>query len=288
MDFSDQWLDLSSPQVMGILNASPDSFYKHSHVNRMDDALARVEAMIVSGASMIDVGGEATNPALAGKGAVVSEAQECERVVPLIEAIGARFDVIISVDTSKAAVMQAAVNAGARMINDQQALQQPGALDAAISLDVPVCLMHRFMPSEQETNANAELAHTLQRIKNWLGRRARTCMERGLKPSKIILDPGFGHGCFGKSTRENIYVLKHLALLTTFSFPLLVGVSRKTFIGEVTGQQVEHRLPGSIAAACIAVLNGASIIRVHDVFETKQALAMINACQCIENSECVE
>ncbi|MDO8954060.1 MAG: dihydropteroate synthase [Gammaproteobacteria bacterium] len=265
---------MNSPRIMGVINISPDSFYKGSRCQNAEQALKLAEQMQRNGADIIDIGGEATNPKLDIGLSKVSIAQELDRVIRVVEAIKSRLDIGISIDTSKPEVMQAAVKAGASMINDQRALTQAGALEMAASLQVPVCLMHMFSLNRQP---NADAAKTLFEIQAYLQARINACLAAGLKQENIIIDPGFGHGNYGKSTAENWYILKHLKQLCALGYPVMVGLSRKTMIGELLNIPIEERLAGSLALAILAAVNGAEIIRVHDVLETVQAIKMIRA-----------
>lgn len=262
-------LDLSRPKVMGILNATPDSFSDgglHRHLNQ---AVDRVAQMIAEGAHMIDVGGESTRPGAAD----VPEAQELERVVPLIGAIAQRFDVPISVDTSKPEVMTQAVAAGACLINDVRALQAPGALAAAAESGAGVCLMH--MQGQPRTmQAAPEYTHVVKEVVEFLQERLEDCLSQGIAASQVCLDPGFG---FGKTLDHNLELLRELDSLHTIGCPLLIGVSRKSMIGHVLNVEVSERMLGSVAAALMALERGAAIVRVHDVKETAQAVSMFNA-----------
>ena len=257
------------PAVMGILNVTPDSFSDGGHFVRRDLALRQAEQMVADGAAIIDVGGESTRPG-AGE---VSEQQELERVMPVIEAIRAATDVPISIDTSKPGVMQAAVSAGAGLINDVRALRFPGALQAAAELQVPVCLMH--MSGEPGTmQANPSYEDVVAAVAAFLEERIAACVEAGIDEDRVLVDPGFG---FGKTRDHNIELLANLRQLAVRGRPLLVGISRKATLGELTGRDVDDRVAASVAAAVIAVTNGASIVRAHDVRETVDALRIAQA-----------
>lgn len=257
------------PMVMGVLNVTPDSFSDGGRFAGRDDALRQAEAMIAAGAAIIDVGGESTRPGAAA----VAEAEECERVVPVIEALRGVTDCAISVDTSKPAVMRAAVSAGAAMINDVRALRADGALEAAAALGATVCLMH--MQGQPRTMQHAPYYDQVTReVGEFLGERREACIAAGIPRGHIVLDPGFG---FGKSVAHNVELLANLRQLAALGQPLLVGLSRKSTLGALTGREVDDRLAASIAAAVIAVLNGALIVRVHDVKETVDALKVAQA-----------
>lgn len=257
-------------QVMGILNVTPDSFSDGGQFHRRDAALWRVEQMLQEGADIVDVGGESTRPGAAA----VSVAQELERVVPVVEAICARFDVLVSVDTSKPEVMAATVAAGAGMVNDVRALQEPGALAVCAGLSVPVCLMH--MQGEPRTmQQQPHYLDVVQEIRQFFAERIAACGQAGIARERLLLDPGFG---FGKSLQHNLELLRRLDAFMEFGLPLLVGVSRKSMIGAVLDNRpMDGRLHGSVAAAVLAAVQGAGIIRVHDVRATVDALRLVRA-----------
>lgn len=267
-------LDLSSPKVMGIVNATPDSFsdggrfIKSGQVD-LDSALFQVEAMISAGADLIDVGGESTRP---GAKAVGCE-DELQRVIPLVEAIALRFDVIVSVDTSTPQVMSEAAGVGAGLINDVRALKREGALSAAASTGLPVCLMHmQGTPTTMQEGPSYD--SIVQDVSAFFRERIEKLAGVGIDCSRVLLDPGFG---FGKTAAHNLQLLKRLSEFEPLGFPLLVGLSRKSMFGDVLGRDVNDRLAGSLAAALIAAQNGAKIIRVHDVRETADVLKLWNA-----------
>ena len=254
------------------MNVTPDSFYAGSRAGSVDDALHMAETMVNEEADILDIGGEATNPNLDVTDSQIDVQEEVDRVAPVVEAIRARFDIDISVDTSKPEVMQAAVNAGATMINDQRALCMDGALAMAASLNVPVCLMHMYGLNNHDMNGQP-LQTTLDEIKQFLLGRATVCMEAGIAKEHIILDPGAGTGNFGKSTKENLFILKETKQLVDLGYPVLMGYSRKSMIGDVlNGKPFDERLFGSIACAVMAAERGAAIVRVHDVGPTVDAL----------------
>jgi dihydropteroate synthase len=257
------------PAVMGIVNVTPDSFSDGGRFVGRDAALEQAAAMARDGAAIIDVGGESTRPGAAD----VSEQQELDRVIPVIEAIVANVDLPVSIDTSKPAVMRAAVAAGAAMINDIRALREAGALRAAAELGVPVCLMH--MQGQPRTmQQQPTYADVVSEVAEFLAGRVRACVAAGLAEDRIIVDPGFG---FGKAARHNIELLANLRQLQSVGRPILVGLSRKATLGELTGRDVGERVPASIAAAVIAVVEGAQFVRVHDVRETVDALRVAAA-----------
>jgi len=256
-------------EVMGILNVTPDSFSDGGQYHHQQAALEQAARMIEAGASYIDVGGESTRPGAAA----VPVAQELQRVVPIIEAIRARFDVKISIDTSKAEVMTAAVNAGATLINDVNALRADGALAAAAATQAHVCLMH--MQGEPRTMQHEpRYDDVVCDVKAFLNQRVDACVAAGIDRQRLYLDPGFG---FGKSVRHNYQMLHRLQAFHELDLPLLIGMSRKSMLGHVTGLPVDQRLSASIAAATIAALKGARIIRVHDVKETVEAMQIVAA-----------
>lgn len=267
-------LDLTRPQVMGILNVTPDSFSDGGCYSQRDAALRHAEAMLRAGAALIDVGGESTRPGARA----VSPTEELERVAPVVEAIAAELDVIISVDTSTPAVMREAARLGAGLINDVRSLQRDGALDAAADSGLPVCLMH--MRGEPGTmQQNPEYTDVLVEVRNFLAERMAACATAGIAAERLILDPGFG---FAKTLAHNLSLFKRLEVLHGLGRPLLVGVSRKSMIGGVLGCEVGGRLYGSLALAALAVAKGARILRVHDVAETVDVVRMIAAVEAAE------
>lgn len=262
-------LHVQAPAVMGILNITPDSFSDGGRFDNPDLALRQAEAMAEDGASIIDVGGESTRP---GSGGVDTQ-QELDRVIPVIEAIRSITDVPISIDTSKADVMRHAVSAGASLINDVCALQGDGALRAAAELQVPVCLMH--MRGDPRTmQQNPEYEDVVADIAEFLENRVAACVDAGLGEDLLIVDPGFG---FGKTHRHNVELLANLRQLRIRNCPILVGVSRKSTLGAITRREVHERLPASVAAAVVAVMRGADIVRAHDVRATVDALKVAQA-----------
>ena len=262
-------LALDLPAVMGVLNVTPDSFSDGGRFTGRDAALRQAEAMARDGAAIIDVGGESTRPGAAD----VPEQEELDRVIPVVEAVVSAVDVAVSIDTSKAAVMRGAVSAGAVMINDIRALRGDGALAAAVELQRPVCLMH--MQGQPRTMQQApEYGDVVADVGNFLDDRLRACVAAGLAEDLLIVDPGFG---FGKTPRHNVELLANLRQLRSLGRPILVGLSRKSTLGALTGRDVDERMPASIAAAVIAVIQGAQIVRAHDVGETVDALRVAAA-----------
>lgn len=261
-------LDLSSPQVMGILNVTPDSFSDGGQFNNIDRALDQADKMIEAGASIIDIGGESTRPGAPD----VDLQEELERVIPVIRALREKHDVWISIDTSKAEVMKQAVEAGADLINDVRALQEPDALQVAAEADVPICLMH--MQGQPRTmQANPSYQDVVAEIKAFLDERITACASVGIARDKLILDPGFG---FGKTIPHNYHLLANLEQLHSLELPLLVGMSRKSMIFKLLEKSPSEILGASIACATIAAMKGAQIIRVHDVQETIDAMKIVN------------
>ncbi|MEI3775335.1 MULTISPECIES: dihydropteroate synthase [Pectobacterium] len=265
----DSTLDLSCPHIMGILNVTPDSFSDGGKHNKLDAALLHVQEMVNAGATLIDIGGESTRPGAAE----VSTEEELDRVVPVVEAIAKRFDVWISVDTSKPEVMTASAQAGAHLINDIRALQEPGALEAVAATGLPVCLMHmQGMPRTMQHKPHYD--DLMQDIGDFLQQQIDRCVSANIPKSKLLLDPGFG---FGKNLAHNYALLARLSELHRFELPLLVGMSRKSMIGQILNVPPAQRVHGSIACAVIAAMQGAQIIRVHDVKETADAMRIVEA-----------
>lgn len=267
-------LDLAHPQVMGILNVTPDSFSDGGRFRQRDAALRHAAAMVAAGARLIDVGGESTRP-----GALqVSADEELQRVAPVVEAIAAELDVIISVDTSCPQVMRESARLGAGLINDVRSLRREGALQAAVESGLPVCLMH--MQGEPETmQKNPHYDDLLAEVQAFFAERMAACAAAGITAERIILDPGFG---FAKNLQHNLSLFKHMQVLHGFARPLLVGVSRKSMIGQALGREVDQRLAGGLALAALAVAKGACILRVHDVAETVDMVRMIAAVEAAQ------
>jgi len=269
LDFAGHSILLDQPRLMGVLNVTPDSFSDGGRFLRPADAIAQAMAMEEAGADIIDVGGESTRPGAQA----VAATEELERVIPVIEAIAPRLSVPVSVDTGKPEVMRAAVAAGASMINDVYALRLDGAVEAAAGLGVPVCLMH-MQGRPREMQDKPAYGDVVAEVRAFLLQRASLCMEHGIRAENIVLDPGFG---FGKTLEHNIALFRALPEMAACGYPLLVGVSRKTMIGQLTGRGVGQRLPGSVVAAALAALNGAAILRVHDVAASRDALRVAAA-----------
>lgn len=269
MNFAGRVLDMSRCHVMGILNVTPDSFSDGGKFNAPDAALARARQMVADGAAFIDVGGESTRPGASE----VSVQEELDRVCPVVEAIARELDVVISVDTSAPAVMTETASLGAGLINDVRALQRPGAPEAAAAAGIPVCLMH-IQGEPDSMQDNPRYRNVRRDVSSFLTERMRVVEAAGVKPEDIILDPGFG---FGKRVEHNLALLASLEQLHILGHPLLIGMSRKSMLGHITGREVNERLPASVAAATIAAMKGASVIRVHDVRETVDAVSVVAA-----------
>ncbi len=274
IDCAGKSLDLSQPRVMGILNVTPDSFSDGGNFLAAGQALEHAARMVEEGAAIIDVGGESTRP---GAAAVTVE-EELQRVIPVIEALNAALDVPVSIDTRKPGVMQAAVAAGAGMINDVTALQAPGAIELAAQLGVPVCLMH-MQGTPESMQDQPTYGDVVTEVKDFLLERAGACMQHGIDRENILLDPGFG---FGKTTAHNLQLLQQLEQLVEAGFPVLVGLSRKSMIGQILGLPVDKRLPAGLALAVLAAWQGAAIVRCHDVRETREAILM---CQAVRDAD---
>ena len=265
-------LNLSKPAIMGIVNVTPDSFsdggslYSNAKVS-ISKTLKTVEHMLLAGADIIDIGGESTRP---GATEVTSQ-QELDRVIPVLEAIIARFDIIVSIDTSSSAVMKEAADRGASLINDVRALSRDGALQAAADSQLPVCLMH-MQNQPKNMQSTPTYFDVVNEVLEFLMLRKKYCLEAGIESSKIIFDPGFG---FGKTLAHNLTLFNAIEKFAHTGHPILVGVSRKSMIGQILGLEKTHeRVTGSVALALMAVQRGAKILRVHDVLETRQAIDM--------------
>ena len=258
-------LELATPRVMGVLNRTPDSFSDGGAFIGFETALAHARQLHAEGADILDIGGESTRPGAAE----VTVQEELDRVIPLIERLTRELDVPLSVDTSKPEVMREALRAGAVMVNDVYALRRRGALETAAGSSAALCLMH--MQGEPRTmQKDPQYSEVVKEVGGFLQERAETCIAAGVARERIVLDPGFG---FGKTLEHNLTLLKRLPELVALGFPVLVGLSRKSIIGTLLGGvPVEARLQGSVAAAVAAVLNGASIVRCHDVAPTAEAL----------------
>lgn len=269
LDCNGRVLDLSAPRVMGILNVTPDSFSDGGSFFSLPAAIDHAAKMVEEGAALLDIGGVSTRPGSQEP----SLQQELERVLPVVEALAARFPTPLSVDTYRPEVMRQAVAAGAGLINDVQALTAPGALETAAELGVPVCLMH-MQGSPRTMQLNPHYANVVAEVRDYLQARALACEAQGIARSNILLDPGFG---FGKTLEHNCRLLRELRQLEALGYPLLIGVSRKSMIGAMLERPPEQRLYGSLAAAVVAVREGARIVRAHDVRATVEAITVAHA-----------
>lgn len=281
----DRLIDLSIPQIMGILNTTPDSFSDGGHLQAgngqgrfrvsVDKALAAAEAMVAAGAAIIDVGGESTRPGAA----VVSGQEEIDRVVPVVAAIHERIDVLISVDTSTPQVMTESLAVGAGLINDVRALTTPGALEVVAGSSAAVCLMHM---RGQPRTMQEDIVYTdvVEEVFRFLQQRMQDCEAAGIAGDRIVLDPGFG---FGKAMVHNYQLLAGLARFQALRTPLLVGLSRKSMIGSVVERPVTDRLAGTLAATVYALQAGASIIRTHDVAATLDVIRIHGAVTGVQS-----
>jgi dihydropteroate synthase len=270
-------LNLAGPRVMGILNVTPDSFSDGGDFVSVERALAHAQRMVAEGAAIIDVGGESTRPGASP----VPEAVEIDRVVPVIQALVATLEVPISIDTSKPAVMRAAVRAGAGLINDVNALRAPQALEVAAETDLPICLMH-MQGAPQTMQQQPQYVDVVAEVIRFLEARVAACEQAGIGRERLVLDPGFG---FGKTLAHNLRLLARLDALVELGWPVLVGLSRKSMLGRLTGRAPRERLPAGIAAATMALERGAAIIRTHDVAATQDAVRLFSAVASSEQAE---
>ena len=270
-------LDLSYPQIMGVLNVTPDSFSDGGKFVSPQAAIAQAHRMVEEGASIIDIGGESTRPGAAQ----VTEQQELDRVVPVVEALAGEIDAVISVDTSTPSVMLESARAGAGLINDVRALSREGALKAAKNCQLPVCLMHmQGQPDSMQNNPTYN--SVVDEVMGYLQRRVDVCVEQGISTDQLLIYPGFG---FGKTLQHNLLLLKELGRFQAMGLPVLVGMSRKSMIGTLLDKPVDQRLFGSLAAAVIAVQKNARIIRVHDVGPTADAIKVAMAVAVEQDKE---
>ena len=264
-------LDLAHTHVMGILNVTPDSFSDGGRFAALDAALRHAESMVLAGATLVDVGGESTRPGAP----IVSQQEELDRVAPVVERISRELDVIISVDTSAPVVMTEVARLGAGLINDVRSLRREGALQAAAATGLPVCLMHMLgEPGDMQNNPHYD--DLVGEVSAFLADRMQQCAAAGIASDRIILDPGFG---FAKTLQHNLSLFKHMDALLLLGRPLLVGVSRKSMIGQALNRSVDERLYGSLALAALAMNKGARILRVHDVAQTVDVVRMIAAVE---------
>lgn len=260
---SNQWV------VMGVLNVTPDSFSDGGQFNQINNALKHALQMQKDGADIIDIGGESTRPGATP----VSLDEELNRVIPVIEKIRLHSDVAISIDTTKPQVMQAAINVGASMVNDVNALYADGALEICAKHQLPVCLMHK-QGDPQTMQNDPQYTDIIDEVRQYLLARADACVKAGIRSENIFLDPGFG---FGKTLENNLSLLKEVQAFCKLGYPVLVGVSRKSMFADLLGRNIEQRLAASVAAVVIAYQKGARFFRVHDVAETCDALKLCQA-----------
>lgn len=262
-----------TPLVMGILNVTTNSFYDESRCSSADAAYDRAQAMIEAGADIIDIGGESSRPGAEP----ISVDEELDRVIPIIERLTRNTSIALSIDTYKPEVMQAALSAGVACINDIYALQMPNALEVVAQTDIPICLMHmQGQPQSMQDNPQYE-DDVIHCIDDFFQRRLDACAAAGIARARIILDPGFG---FGKKKQHNLQIVRRLSDFQRHGMPILLGVSRKSTLGDVLNQPPSGRLIGGIALNVYAMLKGAAIFRTHDVLETKQACRMIQSMFC--------
>jgi dihydropteroate synthase len=267
--FAGRELDLSTPQVMGVLNVTPDSFSDGGKFSSLDSALMQAELMLSQGATIIDVGGESTRPGAK----VVSVQEELDRVCPVAEAVLSKLDVVLSIDTSTPEVMKETVALGAGLINDVRAFTRPGAIEAVAESDVALCAMH--MQGKPDTmQLKPDYESVVDEVEEYLAERVNELLSANITAERMILDPGFG---FGKTLAHNLALLANIGRFKAMGYPVLVGVSRKSMFGELLGREVEQRLAGSLSAATLAASQGADIIRVHDVEETVDAMKVVSA-----------
>jgi dihydropteroate synthase len=264
LHFPDSPLKLGNTRVMGILNVTPDSFSDGGRFITPAAALEQAMQMVADGADIIDVGGESTRPGASP----VSATEEIDRVLPVIEAIHAESSVPVSIDTSKPEVMRAAAAAGVAMLNDVRALREDGAVEAAASLGLPACLMH-MQGEPRSMQANPQYDDVVHDVRDFLLERVNVCVAAGMNTANLVLDPGFG---FGKTLEHNLELMRRLDVFVKMGQPVLVGVSRKSMIGKLLGDDTRERVTGSVTLALAAARKGAHIVRVHDVRETVDAL----------------
>ncbi len=262
-------LDLAHPHVMGIVNVTPDSFSDGGRYASTEKAVAHALQLVADGAHILDIGGESTRP----NATPVGLEEELDRVIPVIERLSREVDVPLSIDTYKPQVMRAAVQAGAAIINDIRGLQEPEAVQAAAEGDAGICIMH-MQGTPQTMQQNPQYENVVQEVKGFLQERLEACLAQGIAAERVVLDPGFG---FGKRTVHNLALLNGLPDILALGRPLLVGLSRKSVLGQIVGSDVDQRLHASLAASVIAVMKGGRIVRVHDVKATVDALKVVDA-----------
>lgn len=266
---ADRHLSLDKIQVMGVLNVTPDSFSDGGCFNVLDAAVKHAERMVEAGASIVDVGGESTRPGAAK----VSLQEELDRVCPVVERLIKEMDVVVSVDSSTPEVMRESIALGCHLLNDVRAFTRPGAVETVVDSNVALCVMH--MQGEPDTmQRNPSYAQVMSEVYQYLGQRLNVLREAGVPNERLLVDPGFG---FGKTLEHNLALLRDLDQLKGLATPILAGLSRKSMIGAILDKPVEQRLFGSVSAAVIAAMNGAKILRVHDVSETVDALKIVDA-----------
>lgn len=262
-------LDLAHPHVMGIVNVTPDSFSDGGRYASTEKAVAHALQLVADGAHILDIGGESTRP----NATPVGLEEELDRVIPVIERLSREVDVPLSIDTYKPQVMRAAVQAGAAIINDIRGLQEPEAVQAAAEGDAGICIMH-MQGTPQTMQQNPQYENVVQEVKAFLQERLEACLAQGIAAERVVLDPGFG---FGKRTVHNLALLNGLPDILALGRPLLVGLSRKSVLGQIVGSDVDQRLHASLAASVISVMKGGRIVRVHDVKATVDALKVVDA-----------
>ena len=263
-------LDLSRPVVMGVVNVTPDSFSDGGRFLPAEAAVAHGVRLVEEGAVIVDIGGESTRPGAAP----VSVEEELRRVVPVVEGLRKAVpQAVISVDTSKPEVIRQAIAAGAGLINDVRALGEPGALAALVASDCAVCLMH-MQGDPQTMQRSPGYVDVVKEVKAYLQERVQRCRAAGVSADRILVDPGFG---FGKTLEHNLELLRHLKDVSPDGLPVLVGLSRKSIVGTLTGRAASDRVHGSVALAVVAALNGALVVRAHDVAATVDALKIVSA-----------
>jgi dihydropteroate synthase len=262
-------VDLTSPRIMGIVNVTPDSFSDGGRFSKVELAVEQGLKLVEEGADFLDIGGESTRP----NAKPVALQEELNRVIPVIASLVTQVNVPLSIDTYKPEVMRAAIKAGASLVNDVRALQEVGAVDVVAKSNAGVCLMH-MQGVPQTMQVKPEYQNVVTEVKAFLLERVAICKEAGIAKQRIVIDPGFG---FGKTKAHNISLIQQLALLTDLEQPVLVGLSRKSVLGQVTGNDVDARLYASVAASVISAMKGAKILRVHDVGATVEALKVVNA-----------
>lgn len=265
-------LPVGRPAVMGVINLTPDSFSDGGAYNAVDRAVTHARELVAAGADLLDLGAESTRPGSER----VSEDAERDRLLPVLRAVRDAVEVPVSVDTYKPGIMREAVAAGAAMINDVFALRQPGALEAAAELQVPICLMHMLGDDPATMQENPAYDDVVREVIDFLAERAQAAQQAGVPGERIVLDPGFG---FGKRTTHNYLLLRHLDRLNALGYPVLAGMSRKSMIGRITGRSVDERAVGSAVVAALAVFQGAAIVRAHDVEDTRDAVRLAEAAR---------